>query len=258
MFYSVKKLAKLAGVSIRTLHLYDKMGLLKPAVRTDTRYRMYGEKELFRLQQILFYRELEMPLKEIAEILNRTNFNLISSLETHKSALELKQKRLLTMLETIDKTIIHLKNKEIMLSHEELYEGFGLSKAQGEAYRKEAAKKWGEVIIEKSDSSLRKLTKVQIADLKTEQQAIGAALFVLSNQDPTSPQVQEQIARHYANIRRFWGTSGTSDKQAAAYTGLGRLYLSDERYTIIEGKSQPAYCHFLCKAMEHFAETMLK
>jgi hypothetical protein len=78
------------------------------------------------------------------------------------------------------------------------------------------------------------------------------------NEDPTSPKVQEQIARHYENIRKFWGTHGTAEKQAEAYAGLGQLYVDDERYTQVNGQSQPAYASFLSKAMNYFTETQLK
>jgi DNA-binding transcriptional MerR regulator len=114
--YSVKKLAILAGVSVRTLHLYDQIGLLKPSLRTEARYRMYGEKELLRLQQILFFRELDMPLKEIGEILDNVEFNLVKALEGHKMALISKQQRIETMLETIDKTIGYLKHEKTMVT----------------------------------------------------------------------------------------------------------------------------------------------
>lgn len=254
--YSVKKLAKLAGVSVRTLHLYDQMGLLKPSLRTEARYRMYGEKELLRLQQILFYRELDMPLKDIGVLLDNVEFNLVKALEGHKMALISKQQRIETMLETIDKTIGHLKQEKTMLSHEELYEGF--SKEQGEAYRNEAAKKWGAEAVETSGNSLQKLGKVHFEQLKKEQKDIAATLFSMMNEDPTSPKVQAQIAWHYENIRKFWGTHGSAEKQAEAYSGLGQLYVDDERYTQVNGVSQPAYASFLSKAMNHFAETQLK
>lgn len=254
--YSVKKLAKLAGVSVRTLHLYDQMGLLKPSLRTEARYRMYGEKELLRLQQILFYRELDMPLKEIGTLLDNVEFNLIKALEGHKMALISRQQRIETMLKTIDKTINHLKHEKIMLSHEELYEGF--SKEQGEAYRHEAAKKWGADAVEKSESGLRQLGKAHFEQLKEEQKDIAAALFAMMNEDPTSPKVQTHIARHYENIRKFWGTHGSIEKQAEAYAGLGQLYVEDERYTQVNGQTQPVYASFLSKAMKHFAETQLK
>ena len=85
--YSVKKLAKLAGVTVRTLHHYDKIDLLKPALRSDKHYRYYGQEELLRLQQILFYKELGFPLQEIKEILEDPDFDLIEALESHKKAL---------------------------------------------------------------------------------------------------------------------------------------------------------------------------
>lgn len=254
--YSVKKLAKLAGVSVRTLHLYDQMGLLKPSLRTEARYRMYGEKELLRLQQILFYRELDMPLKDIGALLDNAEFNLIRALEGHKMALISKQQRIETMLKTIDKTIDHLKHEKTMLSHEELYAGF--PKEQGEAYRNEAAKQWGNDAVDKSENSLRKQGKAHFEQLKEEQKEIAAALFSMMNVDPTSPKVQAHIARHYENIRKFWGTHGSAEKQAEAYAGLGQLYVDDERYTQVNGQSQPAYASFLNKAMSYFAETQLK
>jgi DNA-binding transcriptional MerR regulator len=109
--YSVKQLARLAGVSVRTLHVYDKMGLLKPSVRTDARYRYYGEAELLRLQQILFYKELDLSLKAIGEIINEPGFDLIAALNCHKAALTARRDGLDTLLNTIDNTIDHLKNK---------------------------------------------------------------------------------------------------------------------------------------------------
>ena len=111
--YSVKQLAKLAGITPRTLHLYDQLKLLKPALRTPAGYRYYNQHELLRLQQILFYKELDFPLKEIGRILDEPGFELLNALESHKKALTLKKARISTLLKTIDKTIITLKNKEM-------------------------------------------------------------------------------------------------------------------------------------------------
>jgi len=94
--YSVKQLAKLAGVSVRTLHLYDQLGLLKPSIRTENRYRRYGETELLRLQQILFYKVLDFPLKEIGPILDDPDFDLLKALEDHKQSLITKREHLTT------------------------------------------------------------------------------------------------------------------------------------------------------------------
>jgi DNA-binding transcriptional MerR regulator len=142
--YSVKQLARLAGVSVRTLHVYDKLGLLRPSVRTDAGYRQYGEAELLRLQQILFYKELDMPLKDIAEILDDPEFDLLKALTGHKAALSARRDRINTLLNTIDATIDHLKNKT-MSNFEELYEGMPLEQAA--ALREEAIDNWGEEAI---------------------------------------------------------------------------------------------------------------
>jgi DNA-binding transcriptional MerR regulator len=130
--YSVKQLSELAGVSIRALHHYDKIGLLVPSYRSESNYRYYGREELFRLQQILFYKELGFPLKEITEIMNDPAFDLIKALEFHKKELHKKIERNHQLLTTIEKTIselnnssrIHFENKKNTMTEKEIYAGF--------------------------------------------------------------------------------------------------------------------------------------
>jgi DNA-binding transcriptional MerR regulator len=253
--YSVKQLAKLAGVSVRTLHLYDQLGLLKPSVRTESRYRRYGEKELLRLQQILFYKVLDFPLKEIGTILDDPDFDLIKALEGHKELLTIKRDHLTTLLNTIDKTVNHLKNKT-MSNYEELYEG--MPKEQAEAYRKEAIEKWGEDVVVRSEKALLEMPKLNIEQLKTDQKDITQKLASLVNENPESEVVQEQIARHYANIRSFWGVTDPTDLKIKTYKGLANLYIADERYTTVEGKTNPPFATFMHKAMMCFADSKLK
>ncbi|MCE3227084.1 MAG: MerR family transcriptional regulator [Bacteroidetes bacterium] len=253
--YSVKQLSDLAGVSVRTLHVYDEMDLLKPSQRTDANYRLYGEKELLRLQQILFYKELGFSLKDIRDILDDPDFDLVKALEGHKKAIKEKQKDLLLMVQTIDKTIHHLKEKT-MLNHEELYEG--LPKEKAEAYRKEAIEKYGKDAVERSEKSLRKLSKEDFRKLGTEQGNITKKLSELVKENPESKNVQELIAEHYRITRIFWGTTDSEDKQAEAYAGLGQLYVNDERFTMIDGKPQPEFALFLSRAMKYFADKQLR
>lgn len=250
--YSVKKLASLAGVSVRTLHLYDEIGLLKPSIRTEKNYRLYGRAEALRLQQILFYKQLDMPLKEIADILDGPQFDPIQSLENHKKLLEQKKKKLNTLLRTIDKTIDHLKN-ETMLTTEELYEG--LPKEQAAAWQKEAREKWGDS-VERSENHLRKKTKPQFDELKEAGGKNFQRLLALSNEDPKNDKVQEEIAVHYHLIRELWATAGSPDKQAEAYSGLADLYISDDRYMASAGATNPAFAQFMNKAMKYFAKSL--
>lgn len=253
--YSVQKLANIAGVSVRTLHLYDESGLLKPGSRTEAGHRVYGEKELLRLQQILFYKELDMPLKQIATILDDDSFDLLEALNNHKSLITEKAKRIDALLITLNKTINYLKEGGSMLTPEELYEGF--SKKDADNFRKEAVEKYGTEAIEDSEKALKKMNKQQFAYLKAEQKEIAETLFKIKDLDPTSREVQKEIAKHYNNIRKFWGTEHNKDKQGDAYAGLGKLYESDERFTMIDGIHQPGYASFLSRAMEHYAKMNL-
>jgi DNA-binding transcriptional MerR regulator len=253
--YSVKQIAQLAGVSARTLHLYDKIGLLKPGKRTQAGYRQYSEDELLRLQQVLFYRELDFPLKEIKEIMNDPDFDVGKALIGHKASLLIRRERLNILLNTIDKTISNLNNKQ-MTNIEELYEG--MPKEQAVAWRKEAADKWGEDVVTRSEKGLREMGQLDIERLKAEQKDIARRLQSLQNFPPESEEVQEQIARHYANIRSFWGVTDPTDLKAETYKGLAELYMVDERYTAGNGNPDPEFAAFMRKSMLYFADTKLK
>lgn len=254
--YGVKEVAKLSGVSIRTLHHYDKIGLLKPKLRTEAAYRHYGEEELLRLQQILFYKELDFPLKEIKEILDDPDFDLVAALQSHKKALRLRRKRIAQMLTSIDQTIHHLQIGESMKDPGMLYEG--LPEEMGGAYRKEAIDAYGKEEVEHAEQELLKMGKQGFKQLQADFEQLNKTLFEKSNLAPEGEEVQALIAQHYVMIRKFWGTSQKEDKQAEAYAGLGELYISDSRFTQIDGNPQPVFAAFLQKAMRYFADTQLK
>lgn len=253
--YSVKKLAKLSGISVRTLHHYDNIGLLKPLVRTEAMYRLYGESELLRLQQILFYRELGFTLKEIALILDAKDYDVVKALRSHKQSINAEIERMKTLQKTIDTTIKNLKNRKVMKNPEELYEGFNKETAQ--KYRAEASAKYGEEMVAKSEKHLMSLGKKDFKKLQSDFEACNTALFALKDIDPTSDKVQVLVAQHYQYIRQFWGTAGSEDKQAEAYAGLGQLYVDDERFSKVDGVPQPAFAKFLQKAMAYFAKQNL-
>lgn len=244
----------MAGVSVRSLHHYDRIGLLHPDFRTDAGYRMYGKTELLRLQQILFYKELDFGLKEITEILDNPDFELISALKNHKEKLLSEIERIEQLLTTIEKTIDHLKNKTKM-KHESLYEGIPKEKAK--SWRKEAMEKWPDK-VKRSEESLLKMEREGFEKLKNEFANCWASLATMKSEDPTSESVQDEVYRHYRFIRQFWGTAGEADLQGDAYSGLGDMYVSDERYTSIDGKPDPEFAEFMQKAMQHFADTRLK
>ena len=253
--YSVRQLARLAGVSVRTLHVYDKMGLLKPSVRTDAGYRLYGEAELLRLQQILFYKEMDIPLKNIAEILDDPDFDLVEALTGHKTALRARRDRLDILLNTIDTTIDHLKNKT-MSNFEKLYEG--MPREQAAALRQEAIDNWGEDTIRQSENALLEMGRDAFERLRSEQKDIAQQLRTLRQEDPQSAAVQEQIARHCRMIRGFWGLGPGKEIKAKAYKGLGDLYVTVEQYMAVDGKPDPEFAAFMRAAMNYYADMQLK
>src|SRR5256714_6940271 len=126
MAYTVKQVAAVSRVSVRTLHFYDEMELLKPAYTKANGYRIYEEPQLLILQQILFYRELGFELKRINEILSRRKFEKVAALKSHRQVLEKNLTRTRTLIETIDKTIKHLKGTNKM-KNEELFTGFSVA-----------------------------------------------------------------------------------------------------------------------------------
>src|SRR6202046_894201 len=118
MAYTVKQVAAMSAVSVRTLHFYDETGLLKPAYLGANGYRFYQEPQLLTLQQILFYRELGFELKQIKEILGRDDFEKAAALQSHRKVLQKNLARMRTLIETIEKTIGHLKGMKKMKSEE--------------------------------------------------------------------------------------------------------------------------------------------
>ena len=126
MAYTVKQVAAMSGVSVRTLHFYDETGLLKPAYCGANGYRFYEEPQLLTLQQILFYRELGFELKQIKRILGRADFEIIAALQSHRKVLQKNLTRTRRLIETIDKTIKHLKGTKKMKS-QEMFVGFSVA-----------------------------------------------------------------------------------------------------------------------------------
>lgn len=251
--YTAKGLSKLAGVSVRTLHHYDKIGLLKPAIRTEARYRLYGEIELLKLQQILFFKELDFPLKEIIDILDEPDFDLVLALEEHKKRLVLKKQRISVMLKTLDKTMLNLKTKT-MITDDQLYEGF--PKESRKKVREEAIEQYGKEKVEWSEKHLQKLSKEDFEKLIQDQKDIFKQLFEMSHKNPEAEEVQLETAKHFKNIMAFWARNPNSEDVVKDYRGLAKLYLADERFTLVEGKAQPKFAKFLAEAMDYFAKNL--
>jgi len=247
--YTVHQVAEMAGVSVRTLHHYDHIGLLEPAARTAARYRLYGEADLLRLQQILLFKELDVPLRTIRSILDDPGFDPVEALEAHRRTLEGQAARLARLLQTIDRTIQRLKGDTMAMTNEELYEG--LPKEQSERWRREARELYGAEVVEASERRARGMSKEQWNALKQEGDEVTRGLAALADRDPDDPEVQALVARHYAWLEHFWHAD------ADAYRGLGRLYVENDEFRAFYDRYRPGLADFMQAAMNHYADRAL-
>jgi len=169
MPYTVQQLASLANVTARTLHHYDHIGLLSPSEIGMNGYRYYGESELLRLQQILFFRELGIPLSEIKTMLDNPGFDIATALAEHRGVIELKRSRMDELITTIDHTISRIKNN-ISMDDKDLYNGF--SHEEGEKYAEEAKERWGNTdAYRQSQERVKNMTKDDMARIGSENYA---------------------------------------------------------------------------------------
>lgn len=250
MSYTIQQLADLAGISVRTLHHYDDIGLLTPARSAKNDYRAYGEPELLRLQQILFFRELEFPLEEIKSILEKPDFDVAQALSKHRTMLTLKQKRLTDLLTTIDKTIAHVTKKTPM-DDKDMYDGF--TKEEREAYAKEAKERWGDTdAYKQSVERVKNLSKEDYARIAEEGENLMKRIAAHIQDDPASDAVQELIAEHFNNLRAFYEPS------IELYRGLGSMYVEDVRFRAYFERHHKELPEFMRDAMEVFCEGLEK
>ncbi len=246
--YTVQQLADLAAISVRTLHHYDEIGLLTPERSAKNDYRVYGEAELLRLQQILFFRELEFPLEDIKVILEKPDFDVAKALSEHRTMLTLKQKRLSDLLATIDKTIAHVTKKKPM-EDKEMYGGF--TKEEMEAYAAEAKERWGHTdAYKQSVERTKHFTKEDYKRIGEEGDNLMKRIAAHIHDDPKSDSVQKLIAEHFNNLRTFYEPS------VELYRGLGSMYVDDVRFRAYFEKYHKDLPEFMRDAMHIYCDTL--
>lgn len=244
--YSVKQLSELAGVSVRALHHYDRIDLLKPALRTEKGYRYYGRDELLKLQQILFYKELDVPLKKIRAIVNDPDFDLIAALERHRERLTGRSERLQRLLITINSTIDELQQQHNMMTDKDIYAGFSEDEAQ--AMRTEVTERWGAEQLAETEERIRALGKDGWQDAQAKGEEINRLLADVMDLDPADSRVQQAVALHYRHMNIFYEVT------EQRYRGLGKMYTEDPRFTAYYEKYRPGLADFLHRAIEAFCD----
>ena len=239
MRMQIKEFAKISGVSVRTLHYYDEIGLLPPAfVERTTGYRYYDENSLLRMQEILFYRELDFSLKSIGEILSSPDHDTRRSLEEQKQLLTLKKERLERLISSIDAA---MKGDNIM-------EAFDNS--EFEAYKAEAQEKWGKTDAYKEHAEKTKhYSREKWNGLAEGMDRIMAqfAVCMKNGAAPDSAEAQSLVKTLQEHI-----TDNYYHCTKEILAGLGQMYLADERFQSNIDKHGKGTAAFICEAIETF------
>lgn len=245
---TVKEVASLVGISIRTLHHYDEIGLLKPQNVTESGYRLYSERDLETLQQILFFRELGFPLKQIREIISSPDFDRKEALELQQKMLLEQRNRLNKMILTIEKTIKHEKG-EIKMTNKEKFEGFDFSH---NPYEEEARKRYGDKAVNESNEKISKLSKKDQKEFADKFIAIYTKLAEIRHIPADSKEAQEAIGEWYIFLNTF------GNYPPEAFKAVGQMYIDDERFTKNIDKFGEGLSLFMRDAMAIYADNLKK
>jgi MerR family transcriptional regulator, thiopeptide resistance regulator len=252
MAYSVKQVAKMSGVSVRTLHFYHETGLLKPARTGANGYRFYEEPQLLLLQQILFYRELGFELKQIKRILTGVGFEKIIALESHRKVLVKNLARTRSLIATIDRTIEYLKVGTKMKA-QEMFGGFTLEEqARHEQYLIDRCGPEMKKSIDDSRARVKHWTKARWEESSAAFNEICRDLVTVMDAKlaASSPEAQAVIRRHFEWLKQFW-TPGRE-----SYAGHSQLIVSSELRKAYE-THHPALPEFVSEGIRTFAEREL-
>jgi DNA-binding transcriptional MerR regulator len=247
--FTVQELAKTAGITRRTLHYYDEIGLLKPSRIGDNGYRYYGEEAVLRLQQILLYREMDLPLAEIHEIMGRRDFDVLRALETHRDELSQRIRQLEHLKRTVDDTILHLKGKKQM-SHREFFRGF--TDAEQKEYEKQAMDRYDPETVRASNQKWKSYSAADKQRIADEGNAVYQAWVDAIPKGAASPQAQAAVDQWRRHMDYFWSPN---DEQLL---GLAKLYNDDPAFKANYDRIDPNLAPFIRDAVTIYVANRTK
>ncbi|OPX88489.1 MAG: HTH-type transcriptional activator mta [Pelotomaculum sp. PtaB.Bin104] len=246
MEYTIRKLAQLAGISTRTLRYYEEIGIIKPARINLSGYRIYGQAEVNRLQQIMFYKELGFKLEVIKEILMSPSFDEAKALKEHREKLLDKRKQLDLLIVNVEKTIALIEGRMTMTDQEK-FKGFKqkLIDENEKKYGNEIREKYGEDTVNKSNEKLKNMTQEEydVANRLANEVTITLA-EAFKTGDPGS-----DLAQKAADLHKQWLTHFWSEYSKEAHAGLAQMYVDDERFKQYYDEKQPGTAEFLRDAI---------
>lgn len=246
MEYTIIKLARMAGISGRTLRYYDEEGILKPARINSSGYRIYGSREIDRLQQILFYRELEFSIDKIREIIDNPDFDEKEALISHREQLLKKREQLDRLISNVERTL-QGKEGKIIMTDKEKFEGFkkDLIDKNEREYGAEIREKYGEDTIKASNEKFMNMSKEQYEEFeKLGQEILETLEDALDTGDPAG-----ELAQRACELHKRWLLFTWKEYSKEAHAGLAQMYVDDERFTAYYDKIRPGMAAFLRDAV---------
>lgn len=247
---NAKEVAKLTGISVRTLHHYDDIGLLCPNRNKENGYRKYSEEDMDQLQQILFFRECGFPLAKIQKLLNSSSFNREEAFRLQKKYLLHEKKRIETMLDTLNRSMRLMKG-EITMSLTEKFGGFDMN---SNPYEEEARRLWGDETVDKSNAYISSLTVEEKESIAKGMDNLFNQLASIRNENPASETAQKAMEEMYRHFNKNFGYQYTPE----AFAGVGQMYITDTRFTENVDKYGEGLSKFLAEAMKIYAESQIK
>lgn len=222
---TVGLVARLAGVTVRTLHHYDEIGLVVPSSRTQAGYRRYGRAEIERLQEVLFFRELGFGLEEIRSIVGQPTYDRVAALQRQRELLELQVDRLASLIDAVDRAV-HAEETGIQMTHEEMLEVFG--DFDPSQYEDEAKERWGDsAAYKQSAQRTARYTKEDWLAVGEEADQINQQFLRLMAEDvsPEAEAAMDAAEAHRAHLSRWF-----YDCSKETHAGLGQMYVADVRF----------------------------
>lgn len=235
----IKEAAALTGVSVRTLHHYDDIGLISPERSGENAYREYTDADLARLQQVLFFKKLGFKLSHVKEILSRPDYDQEEALRMQKEMLQEEQARISAMIETIDLTIMDLKG-EIEMTNADKFKGIDFSR---NTYEAEARARWGDNAVDRAGEKLEQIGPEYAKERFDE---IYSYLADIRHTDPASGEAQSRIGEWYHFLNEM------GDYTPEMFKGLGDMYVEDERFRKNIDQYGSGLARFMRDAMAEF------
>ncbi|MHB9649893.1 MerR family transcriptional regulator [Weissella paramesenteroides] len=250
MLYTVKKMAEISGVSTRTLRYYDEISLLKPAQINESGYRLYGEKEINRLQQILFYRELNLKLEDIKKILDQPNFSVERALAKHYQKLLMKKARIESLMASIEKTMRYYRG-EIKMADTEKFTAFKEQQIleNEQQYGEEIREKYGENEVNESNRKFLQLTEADLEDMK----ATEKLLFHKLQTYLTQVDVNSDLAQEIFTLHKQWLSYTLPNYSSEIHKGIGEMYVGDDRFKSYYDRNGSGTAEALNNIIQHYA-----